>query len=150
MSIEAMKMALALNAWTHFGECRATDGPIPTPAEVDAALRTAIEQAEKQEPVFSFQMQLNSPAGALTTPYPCVIGYPDFKSLFEKVGDVVTFYTSPPPRQPLSEEKILELVNFRPAPVPNDGLAWINEEAKKEWIQLVRKIEAAHGIKVEA
>jgi flavin-binding protein dodecin len=49
MSIEAMKMALALNAWTHFGECRATDGPIPTPTEVDAALRQAIELAQKQE-----------------------------------------------------------------------------------------------------
>ena len=53
-------------------------------------------QPAQQEPVFSFQMELHAPAGALIHPYPHVVGTPDFKSLFGKVGDRVTFYTSPP------------------------------------------------------
>jgi hypothetical protein len=81
--LEAARKALALNAWTHFGECRATDGPIPTPAEVDAALRQAIEQAQQAQPVAWMWKD-----GSLTTD-------PDYAD-----GTWQPLYTSPPPRQP--------------------------------------------------
>lgn len=56
------------------------------------------EQPAQQEPVFSFQMQLK-PGWGSQYPSPCVIGEPDLNSLFGKIGDVVTFYTSPPARR---------------------------------------------------
>ena len=63
------------------------------------AIREALAEQPAQEPVFKFQMQLK-PGWGSQYPTPCVIGDPDLRSLFGKVGDVVTFYTSPQPAQP--------------------------------------------------
>lgn len=51
---EALKLAQAFICWIQFGECRTEhhEGPIPTAAQVDAALREALaEQPAQQEPV---------------------------------------------------------------------------------------------------
>lgn len=47
-TIEAMKQALSLIRWHHFGECRTDDGQLPEPAQVDKLLREAIAAEEAQ------------------------------------------------------------------------------------------------------
>jgi hypothetical protein len=46
-TIEAMKQALHLLRWTHFGECRTYPGPVLDPREVDKMLGEAIAESEK-------------------------------------------------------------------------------------------------------
>ena len=50
---EAMKQAQHLLRWTHFGECRTYQGPVPEAREVDKLLSEAIatEEAQWVEPV---------------------------------------------------------------------------------------------------
>ncbi len=62
-----------------------------------------LKAAQQQEPVFKFQMQLK-PGWGSQYPTPCVIGDPDLRSLFSKIGDVVTFYTSPPASKPRTDK----------------------------------------------
>ena len=52
-------------------------------------------------PVFSFQMQLQ-PGWGNQLPKAMVIGQPDLESLFKKIGDVVTFYTTAPVNEPVA------------------------------------------------
>ncbi len=66
--------------------------------ELVSAVTAAAPQPAQQEPVFSFQMQLK-PGWGGQYPRAVAIGEPDIESLFGKVGDVVTFYTSPQPAQ---------------------------------------------------
>lgn len=47
-TIKAMKQALHLLRWTHFGECRTYPGPVPEAREVDKLLREAIAAEEAQ------------------------------------------------------------------------------------------------------
>ena len=48
-TIEAMKAAKSLLRWHHFGDCRASADPLPTPAYVDKLLTEAIAAEEAQK-----------------------------------------------------------------------------------------------------
>ena len=128
--------------------------------KAEKAIREALAE---QELVFSFKMQLK-PGWGSQYPSPCVIGDPDLRSLFSKVGDVVTFYTSPPAqRKPLTDEEIeallpnpdgtAEVDSVRVLVAPGlYGTEYTEADAwtKESIIQVARAIEAAHGIKGDA
>jgi hypothetical protein len=62
-------------------------------------------------PVFSFQMQLK-PGWGNQYPKAMAIGQPDIESLFGKIGDIVTFYATPPEAQPAPVRPVAWLVEF--------------------------------------
>jgi hypothetical protein len=117
MSIEAMKLALDFISRLKFADAE------PEPDKVMKALRTAIEQAEKQEPI-------------------CVAF---IRTYLGKDQDGIEIwkdepiYTAPPPRQPLTDKEISDLWDGHTVPV--FGKTGINP------IVFARAIEQAHGIK---
>jgi hypothetical protein len=131
MSIEAMKQALeALEAYRPVIVKR-KGLTYSIGDQAITFLRQAIEQA--QEPMgymnagYLHEMQQNR------LPYTYV--YPK-----EGVGCHVAVYTSPPPRQPLSDEQISVIVRetSKGPDIRRDGAAFQ---------RVARAIEAAHGIK---
>jgi hypothetical protein len=89
------------------------------------ALRQAIEQAQQAEPVAYIRVSKTGHVMACAKTG-------DFYSLPHKT----LLYTSPPPRQPLTDEEIKQAG----VAVPFDG--------KPDWsLRFARAIEAAHGIK---
>jgi len=121
MSIDAMKQALE---YTRPGAI------VPvTPETVKIlvdALRLAIEQAERQEPVAWWNGEYGSPVFGLKRDTPGIgLGNPDATPL----------YTTPPQRQPLTEEELKKL--------------WYGTERIMGWYsfeEIARAIERAHGI----
>jgi hypothetical protein len=117
MSIEAMK--LGLNALKQIDDAM----PFPVAKHAMMQLRQAIEQAE-QKPVACMIVTM----GEVTNMYP-LVEMPDGKHYL---------YTSPPPRQTLTDEEILAVARDH-----------YNPHQRPE-ISFARAIEAAHGIKGEA
>ena len=146
MTIEAMKQALEAlemlaryeNPETRIQVRKPKDGgPIVTmyphkvATDAGVALRTAIEQAEKQEPV------------ALEAVYETIIHWDEGggkRSRRELARRIVDLYTTPPAaqRQPLTDAEVLHLwAGDTPRPVLG----------KNKVLAFARAIEAAHGIK---
>ncbi len=88
-----------------------------------AAMRHAIEQAERQEPVA--WMNDSTPSGVFAR----------HKTGAENFGCTVPLYTAPPQRKPLTEEEI-------------DGIRLATGYAAglTRFIEIARAIERAHGI----
>jgi hypothetical protein len=135
-NIETMKLALeALEANQPVNYCVNNNGekfpmmqedPFKFERNTKAitALRQAIEQAQQAEPFGYFQFDLRLDAWV--------------QNRHSDKG--VAFYTSPPPRQPLTDKE-LNLI----------GLHWhynlLGKDDKAELFAFARAIEAAHGIK---
>lgn len=120
MSIEAMKLALDALEHSH-----ATEPMWKTPIkEAITELRTAIEQAEKQEPFGYFQLDLRLDAWVMN----------------RHSNKGTPFYTTPPQRKPLSDEEITTIVReaAKGSAIRRDG---------STSHRIARAIEAAHGIK---
>jgi hypothetical protein len=132
MSIEAMKLALdALE--DIFGKNKVDVGAINV-------LRQSIEQAEKQEPYgyFRYDMRLDAWVKSRDT------------------NSGIAFYTHPPKREPLTDEKMFDLaeIAWRHGWASCRDAEYIGKEAEDErWgevgAEVVQNI-AAHGIKEEA
>jgi FtsZ-binding cell division protein ZapB len=90
----------------------------------NAALRQAIEQAQKQEPVGEVQNER---------------GDVDWISFVPDVG--TSLYTSPPQRQPLTDEQWQEIANLT-------GCLRIEKRGRDAIMRIFD--ESAHGIKREA
>lgn len=126
--IKAMKQALeALVSST--GELRLrlaspTDAQLVKNEKAIIALRQAIAEAEKQEPVAWMH-----PDGRLWT-----FGKGFYKSTF-----AIPLYTAPPQRKPLSDEEIVGIAQ----------ITCIGISPQDDTVNFARAIEAAHGIKGE-
>jgi hypothetical protein len=139
MSIEAMKLALeALEQWTtpHWAGTGVEEANA-----AHAALRTAIEQAEKQEPV-AWQVMVEDEA---MKEFPIKDMAHDWCVKQKLSGSPYSYwirplYTIPPAaqRQPLTEEQIDDIWNRY---CDEMGEASINDA-----YDIARAIEAAHGI----
>jgi hypothetical protein len=142
MSIEIMKQALEAlgmlaryeNPETKIQVRKPKDGgPIVTmyphkvATEAATALRLAIEQAEKQEPMAWMENESFVDSDNLW----------DVRVTFNQDGSGIPLYTAPPQRQPLTEEEMLEI------------LVGIDAETKRlppGMKAFARAIERAHGI----
>jgi hypothetical protein len=135
MSIEAMK--LALEALLEINELSKGENAICLPAEIDGAmdaLRTAIAEAEKQEPYAYTYMGIKAD-GSQHGPHLC--WRPEYMDAMSanKGAVAIPLYTTPfaAQRQPLTDEQIDAVC----APL---GFAQISPR------EVARAIEAAHGI----
>ncbi len=149
MSIEAMKQALeALNTveWHGGGSCWIVDGEAVD--EAVEALRQAIAEAEKQEPV-AFKKDAVFAAsiefiGTLTgmKPPPIEVAPPEvfqpFKDFTEKVCAIFADTHPQPKREPLTDEEFISMID-------SDGIR-IDPVLAFEIKEIV---ETAHGIKEE-
>jgi hypothetical protein len=150
MTIEAMKQALeALESCT---PADTSTGHVVWPsydeqavAQAITALRTAIEQAEKQEPV-AWEDVLGAIARGWAHPENARKPI-DVQLAVAIAKEIQDMYTTPPAaqRQPLTDEAIWRqyqaLWPFHPAEEPR---------LAAEMVTFARAIEAAHGIKGEA
>jgi hypothetical protein len=97
MSIEAMKTALeAMEELHRTGDTQVFD--LCYAPKVIPALRLAIEQAEKQEPV-AWMVYTQDGQSAYVTDIPNI----------QKNQRALPLYTTPPQRQPLTDEEIREI-----------------------------------------
>ena len=134
MNIEIMKQAL--EALETCGESETYDGDMEcyySEDKVDAAitaLRLAIEQAEKQEPVVMWDGKHQFEVGNLSA---------------YKLGDHnwIPLYTAPPQRQPLTREQVLECEREADAAY----VATREDELRPSWASIfARAVERKHGI----
>jgi len=134
MSIDAMKTALdaleMLAKWEHPASNITTKSGRIYPHHVAknsaATLRLAIEQAEKQEPVGQLQEEAYGRGQVLW---------------FKKPADQSMLYTTPPQRQPLTQEGIVWLM-----PKPTILKANVERWDRAGMHAFARAIERAHGI----
>ena len=132
VSIEAMKLALeALENATHFIEEYAANKYIFAHHSTIKDLRQAIEQAQKQEPV-AYAAMINGEI-AWDADYP--FSNEPFSCFDDE--ESVPLYTSPPQRQPLTDEDIYSIT----------GVKDRDEMMRRMARNIARAIEAAHGIK---
>jgi hypothetical protein len=126
MTIEAMKLALeALEPVSTYGRVGSKDTDTAKAQQAITTLRRAIEQAQKQEPVAWLSKGGNG----------IWFHEPD-ASL-----NATPLYTSPPPRQPLTEEQWQEIAALT-------GCLRIEKRGRDAIMRIFD--EAAHGIKGEA
>ena len=124
MSIEAMKQALeALETERDIYREHDEDGAPEYILEAITSLRQAIAEAEKQEPVGEVEQIDYDDEGTASAWF----------TLNDSVEIGDKLYTSPPQRQPLTDEQIQE--------------CWYRTQGEAE--DFARAIEAAHGIKGE-
>jgi hypothetical protein len=141
MSIETMKLAFeALELCVEHGMFEQGSGVLHQSLDAITALRQAIKQAQKQEPVAHM--------------YPCDLE--EFKSremcayaysieyVSASKGETIPLYTSPPQHQPLSDEIPKGVL----LAISNAGLTLIKTQHGYELRKLGPVI--AHGIKGEA
>jgi hypothetical protein len=129
MSITVMKQAL--EALEMFDGQHTAPGATMRFTKTITSLRQAIEQAEKQEPVAKvIDWGVEGPR------------LQGFTKDWPRVGTLL--YTSPPPRQPLTDEQIERLEAMCIDPIDSKGWGFLNRKS------FARAIEAAHGIKGEA
>jgi len=117
MSIDAMKQALEALEYIYTETTEDEDELIHA---ATTSLRLAIEQAEKQEPVAWMVYTLDGTAAWVT------LNPADFTSEHR----ALPLYTTPPQRQPLTEEEVER----------------IHQRYGGNMINCVRAIERAHGI----
>ena len=129
MSIETMKLARNFISRLKFADAE------PEPEKVMQVLDQAIEQAQKQEPVAWASSRA-------------------LEAINENIVDVrvssvknetsnIPLYTTPPQRQPLSDEQAKQIIAKQ-----DWGREKINNS--EHCLNIIRETEAAHGIKGEA
>ena len=123
MSIDAMKQAL--EALIDLTNEMSDQDFVNQGMDAIAALRTAVEQAEKQEPVGEV---LNER------------GDVDYLSYVPPAG--TPLYTAPPQRQPLTRKDVLAIIDSEPAYMTT-GLPMLYRD---QVAIIVRKVERKHGI----
>jgi hypothetical protein len=132
MSIDAMKQALEALEYIENNYMS-----LPAPAiKAIAALRLAIEQAERQQPVLvNIELSRRMAAVKVSNFYGSIIR--DAEKEIERLHGLVLQHTAPPQRQPLTDETMLEI------------LVGIDAETKRlppGMKAFARAIEHAHGI----
>jgi hypothetical protein len=122
MSIDAMKQALEA--------LESTGLAWPQVKQSIAALCLAIEQAEKQEPgpLVNIELSRRMAAVKVSNFYGSIIK--DAEKEIERLHGLVLQHTTPPQRQPLTNETLWEM--------------WV--ESPSDVLQFARIIERAHGI----
>ena len=103
------------------------------------ALRLAIEQAEKQEPVINIELSRRMAAVKVNNFYGSIIK--DAEKEIERLHGLVLQHTAPPQRQPLTEEEFDK--------IENRVYCRTREKGKPLGVyvrELCRAIERAHGI----
>jgi hypothetical protein len=133
MSLEAMKMAIStLEGWANVDYWvwpeTAKEQAKRNTVESITALRQAIEQAEKQEPVAWMVYTLDGTSVCVT----------DNPSDFTPEHHALPLYTAPPPRQPLTDEMLRQMQNHCSSSMEMRG-AFVDG-----WLSA----EAAHGISI--
>jgi hypothetical protein len=105
MSIDAMKQALefivATNKSSSFWMV-----PESKLNKTVTALRLAIEQAEKQEPVINIELSRRMAAVKVSNFYGSIIK--DAEKEIERLHGLVLQHTAPPQRQPLTQTEVVE------------------------------------------
>jgi hypothetical protein len=124
MSIEAMKQALAALEVACGGRCNAEYNPCQQ-QEAAQALRTAISEAEKQEPVAWLFQHEETGLTECVDVQQVERGFEKNNPRWQKIGP---FYAAPPQRQPLTDEEITKM--------------WPRESL----VAFARAIERKHGI----
>ena len=133
MSIEAMKLALDALETLDSGDTYKTHNAA-------TALRQAIEQAQQVEPV-AMQMDVivvNLVREGIN------------KHRARELAEHFIKHTSPPPRQPLTDEQIEKLAEQVGMCIDKYGLAFDAQNGLEDGVDafgFARAIEAAHGIK---
>ena len=140
MSIDAMKQAL--EALEELNKVSIGVDAVCLPGEVDTAmeaLRLAIEQAERQEPV-AWEDVLGAIARGWTHPENARKTM-DVELAVAIAKEIQDMYTAPPERQPLTDEEIWRkyqaLWPFHPQEEPH---------LAADMVTFARAIERAHGI----
>ena len=108
----------------------------------DYSAYTHPQPKAEQQPVFKFQMQLKDGWGG-QYPRAQVIGNPDIESLFQKIGDIVTFYAAQPKAEQEPKREWVGLNASEYAAFYNQFAKYQEENADiSGWFEFAEAIEA--------
>jgi hypothetical protein len=141
MSIEAMQVALGALDWAadHITPEKPINCDCPVCVASDA-LRLAIEQAERQEPM-AWEDVLGAIAQGWTHPENAQKPM-DVQLAVAIAKEIQDMYTAPPQRQPLTRKEVLKIIDSEPANMTTGLPMFYRDQVSI----IARAIERAHGI----